>query len=157
VNGYHEAIARAAAAHPNAIIIIIAAELGQSLGARRNLAVHHAIGDWICQWDDDDRYHPHRLTLLWQAAQIAHAAVNYLVDQLHGFTAEQTLYWDDWQREPCPSNLIQGTLLARRDIMPLYPDQPRVEGIAHTSALLRADAATGFGISRLRDAGWCYL
>jgi len=35
---------------------------GELLGARRNAAVDHAGGDYICQWDDDDWYHPRRLS-----------------------------------------------------------------------------------------------
>jgi len=34
---------------------------GVHLGALRNLAVANARGAYICQWDDDDWYHPHRL------------------------------------------------------------------------------------------------
>jgi glycosyltransferase involved in cell wall biosynthesis len=33
----------------------------QHLGRLRNLAIQHASGTYICQWDDDDWYHPERL------------------------------------------------------------------------------------------------
>jgi hypothetical protein len=33
----------------------------QYLGQLRNLAIQHASGVYICQWDDDDWYHPERL------------------------------------------------------------------------------------------------
>ena len=85
------------------------------------------------------------------------AAVGYLVDQLHWFTAEDALFWDDWDSEPFPLNLIQGSILARRDIMPPYPDLPRGEDTLHTHRMLRLAATEGFGVSRLRGAGWCYI
>src|SRR5688500_18065174 len=31
------------------------------LGALRNRALAHARGEFVCQWDDDDRCHPQRL------------------------------------------------------------------------------------------------
>ncbi len=34
-----------------------------SLGELRNLSIRHAAGDYVCQWDDDDWYHPERLNL----------------------------------------------------------------------------------------------
>jgi glycosyltransferase involved in cell wall biosynthesis len=130
---------------------------GQTLGALRNVAVALARGDWVCQWDDDDRYHPERLQLQWDCARSAGAAVNYLVDQLHWFSAEALLCWDDWSAEAYPMNFVQGTLLARRDVLPPYPDVARGEDTLQTHALLRADATLRFGVSRLEDHGWCYV
>ena len=46
--------------------------------------------------------------------------MNYLVDQLHWFQPDNILYWDDWGGEPYPMNVIQGTILARREVMPPY-------------------------------------
>ena len=153
----HAAIATLAEAHPSADIRVLAAPPGQSLGALRNLTLAAARGDWICQWDDDDRYHPRRLALHLAAADAQGASAAYLVDQLHWFTADARLCWDDWDSEPYPLNLIQGSILARRAIMPPYPDLPRGEDTAQTHALLRAAAEQGFGICRLRGAGWCHI
>ncbi len=141
--------------HAGSVIRVIRVLPGQSLGRLRNQALDAASGDWVCQWDDDDRAHPLRLALQWNAAQEEAAAVSYLVDQLHWFSTEAMLYWDDWDREPYPMNLIQGTLLARRDIVPPYPDAARGEDTQQTHALLWAAATQGFRISRLRDVGWC--
>lgn len=153
----HDAMLALAASHPQAVIRVVQVAPGFRLGGLRNQAVAAAQGAWVCQWDDDDRYHPERLALQWQAVLRDRAAVGYLVDQLHWFTADSTLCWDDWEGEPYPMNLIQGTILARRDVMPAYPDLARGEDTAHTHKLLRAAAAQGFGVSRLRGAGWCYV
>ncbi|HEY1431594.1 MAG TPA: glycosyltransferase family A protein [Stellaceae bacterium] len=146
------------ATHAGASIRIEHAPPGQRLGGLRNLAIALARGEWICQWDDDDRYHPERLRLQWEHARSEQAAVNYLVDQLHWFPADNSLFWDDWGDEPYPMNVIQGTILARRDVMPPYPDIGRGEDTLQTHALLRAEAASkAFRVSRLRGIGWCYI
>jgi glycosyltransferase involved in cell wall biosynthesis len=131
---------------------VLCAPTGLALGVLRNLAVAAARGSHVCQWDDDDRYHPERLALQWRALQEAGAAACFLVDQLHAFLPERLLYWDDWEREPYPMNVVQGTLLAQRDRMPSYPEIARGEDTVLLQALLRARTP----IARLRDAGWCY-
>ena len=40
---------------------------GVSLGAARNLTVDTARGAYVCQWDDDDLYHPERLRIQYEA------------------------------------------------------------------------------------------
>ena len=153
----HAAIAALAGAHQGAEIRVLAAPPGRSLGGLRNLALDAARGDWICQWDDDDRYHPRRLAVQFAAARAEDAEAAYLVDQLHWFTKEARLCWDDWDSEPYPMNLIQGSILARRAIMPPYPELPRGEDTGQTHALLRAAAAGKFRVCRLRGAGWCHI
>ena len=150
-------VAAIVAAHAGASIRVERAPPGQRLGGLRNIAIARARGEWICQWDDDDRYHPERLRLQWEQAQSEQADVNYLVDQLHWFRADGLLFWDDWGGEPYPMNLIQGTILARRDVMPPYPDIGRGEDTLQTHALLRAEASKAFRVSRLRGMGWCYI
>ena len=154
----HQTLLDLAAPHAAACCIRVeAAPPGLTLGALRNRAVALAQGDWVCQWDDDDRYHPQRLALQMNAAQAEGAAVCCLVDQLHWFRADGLLCWDDWHGEPYPMNLIQGTLLARRDVLPPYPDLARGEDTPHLHALLRAAQEQGFKVARLRGAGWCYV
>jgi glycosyltransferase involved in cell wall biosynthesis len=48
---------------------------GLSLGELRNLSVLEADGEFVCQWDDDDWYHPRRLQ-----RQLAHLLANPLAD-----------------------------------------------------------------------------
>ena len=63
------------------------------------------------------------------------------------------LTWDDWDREPYPLNFVQGTLLAKVDKMPLYPEQARGEDTGLCLRILEA----GHRIARLRHHGWCYI
>ncbi len=144
--------ALAAKSGPGSIRVLRVAP-GQSLGTLRNLCVGAAGGDYVCQWDDDDRYHPERLALQWRALGNARADFCFLSDQLHWFPARGELFWDDWDREPYPLNFVQGSLLGRRDRMPQYPDLARGEDTAAILEILRR----GDSIVRLRDAGWCQI
>lgn len=44
------------------ISLEIEPESNKHLGQLRNLAIERAKGEYICQWDDDDWYHPERLS-----------------------------------------------------------------------------------------------
>jgi glycosyltransferase involved in cell wall biosynthesis len=50
----------------NIKIVAIERQSGQYLGALRNKAIAAASGDYICQWDDDDWYHPKRLSYQYE-------------------------------------------------------------------------------------------
>jgi len=147
----HAELERAAATH-GAAIRVLRQPARATLGSLRNAAVVAAMGDFICQWDDDDRFHPERLALQWQALHDAQADFCFLTDQLHWFPASGDMFWDDWSRESHPFDVVQGTLLGRRSRMPRYPDAVRGEDTALLVELLRSNEK----IARLRDAGWCY-
>lgn len=123
------------------------------LGALRNVSLQLAQGEFVCQWDDDDRHHPQRLALQQAALIREQADACFLSDQLHWFGVQGTLYWDDWEREAYPFNVVPGTLFARRSAMPAYLEFPRGEDSALLHALLR----NGARIARLRDCGWAYV
>lgn len=123
------------------------------LGALRNAAGALARGDLVCQWDDDDRYHPHRLQLQHDALMSEGADFCFLSDQLHFYRASGEMFWDDWHDQPYPLNFIQGTLMGRREKMPAYPDLALGEDTGACLEILRA----GHKICRLRNQGWCYI
>ena len=149
----HAALSAIAVDAPDARIRVLREPPGRILGARRNAAVAAAAGDFVCVWDDDDRYHPERLALQWQSLRAANADFGFLTDQLHWFATSGELYWDDWSREGYPLNVAQNTLLARRECMPPYPELPRGSDTALLMEILRRGAP----IARLHDAGWCYV
>jgi len=126
---------------------------GTVLGEMRNAAIDAARGDWVCQWDDDDRHHPERLRRQFEHACRVGADCAFLTDQLHLFLPSGDATWDDWQREAYPMNLIQATLLARRAVLCRYPPVQRGEDTAQFVGLLRA----GNKIARLSDHGWLYV
>ncbi len=98
------------------------------LGALRNLGTACAQGEWLCQWDDDDRYSPHRLALQAEALAGTDAAACFLHQQLHFFVETRELYWTDWRLHSERSDLgplnliIPGTVLWRR-CEAAYPEQ----------------------------------
>jgi glycosyltransferase involved in cell wall biosynthesis len=149
----HRALLALADAHPGAPIRVVAQARGVSLGRLRNAAVDAAAGRFVCQWDDDDRYHPLRLSLQRRALAEGEAEFCFLVDQLHAFPAEGSLFWDDWDREAYPLNLVQPSLFGLRAAMPRYADLGRGEDTALVFEILRA----GRRIARLREHGWCYV
>ncbi|WP_431777942.1 glycosyltransferase family 2 protein [Ottowia caeni] len=123
------------------------------LGALRNAAGAVARGDLVCQWDDDDRYHPVRLQVQHDALTSEGADFCFLSDQLHLYRATGELFWDDWHGQPYPLNFIQGTLMGRREKMPMYPDIALGEDTGACLEILRA----GYKICRVRNHGWCYV
>ena len=142
-----------AASHDDATIIIRCEPAGQSLGQLRNAAVDAARGAIICQWDDDDRYHPRRLELQFAAMRVENSEFCFLTDQLHLFAADRTMYWDDWNLEVHPLNLVQGTLLGTKAALGRYPPFSRGEDTPLILDLLRR----GRRITRLRDHGYLYV
>lgn len=95
---------------------IVHAERGKSLGELRNMAVAAAEGDLVCQWDDDDQYHPDRLMRQWEALEEAKADACFLASQLHYFAQSRELYVRDTRRVG-----IEGTVMHRRGLPVRYP------------------------------------
>jgi glycosyltransferase involved in cell wall biosynthesis len=134
-------------------VAVLRATEGLTLGELRNVAVAQARGDYVCQWDDDDRYHPLRLEAQFAALRAAGSDFCFLTDQLHLFLDSRKMYWDDWEREPPPLNFVQGTLLGRKDKLPPYPALTRGEDTPVVLELLRR----GHTVTRLREHGYLYV
>ena len=58
---------------------------GLTLGELRNFSVQLARYPLVCQWDDDDLYHPRRLETQFAYLKIHCADFCFLTDQLHFF------------------------------------------------------------------------
>lgn len=92
----------------------------RSLGALRNLAVAEAGGELLCQWDDDDLYHPERIAAQCADLKRHDAVATVLQDLLHFSEADRTLRWLNWAATPLQGH--PGTLLCRRESIVRYPD-----------------------------------
>src|SRR6185312_14331875 len=77
---------------------VIAAEPGSTLGTLRNLSLDAATGDVVCQWDDDDCYHPDRVLRQVERMTQHRARACFLTDNLHLLEPEGQLFWTDWAR-----------------------------------------------------------
>ncbi len=123
------------------------------LGALRNTAVELANGALICQWDDDDFYHPARIAAQVAQLRASDAAACFMTDQLHLFVESGELYWDDWTVEAFPGCFIQGSLLARIEVMPSYPEISRGEDTQIVTDLI----ASGHRVTALQQMGQLYV
>lgn len=126
---------------------------GHTLGELRNRAVDLSHYPIVCQWDDDDLYHPRRLELQFAHLQSQQADFCFLTDQLHLFEAERVMFWDDWKIEPYPMNLIQGTLMGYKCHLGRYPALARGEDTPVVVDLVRR----GCRIAALSGMGWLYV
>ena len=81
-------------------IQFVGAPLDLSLGAMRNLSLEISKGQIVCQWDDDDLYHPSRIVTQYKALMEnpAHVASCY-TKFFKSFVPSHEMYWVDWSKE----------------------------------------------------------
>lgn len=98
----------------------VEAPAGTPLGALRNLAVDVAAGEYVCQWDDDDSYHPDRI-LTQMVSLLKHEAAACIM--------LRWMLWDGARGKLSVSGRRpwEGSLLCRKDKMPCYPAISRGE------------------------------
>jgi len=125
------------------IRIVVPDGPGGKLGALRNLSLRAARGDWICQWDDDDLYHPQRLELGMLMLQSMQADALFL---------SRWMLWSPAARRIGVSGKREweGSMLARRACVPPYPALARGEDTAVMHAMLKRGRVV------LLDAPWLY-
>jgi glycosyltransferase involved in cell wall biosynthesis len=81
-------------------ILFVEAPAMLTLGAMRNVSVELATGEIVCQWDDDDVYHPLRLTTQYKALISDSRNVASLYSEfLKYFCNSHEVYWCDWSKE----------------------------------------------------------
>ncbi|HQT65595.1 MAG: hypothetical protein B7Z75_06030 [Acidocella sp. 20-57-95] len=106
------ALRQLAGADPD--IVLCEAPAGQSLGELRNISVARASGEFICQWDDDDLYDPQRIAVAMGVLLKASVSAVFL---------QNLLLW--WQARGKLAisvlRLWEGTILAHRSVVPVYP------------------------------------
>jgi glycosyltransferase involved in cell wall biosynthesis len=98
-----------------------------SLGAMRNLSIEIATGDYICQWDDDDLYHPARISTQLKPLLDKDVIASLYCEHLKFFSHTNELYWIDWSIESVEHRkYLPGTVLFRKEIFfrdnQLYPE-----------------------------------
>lgn len=115
-----------------------------TLGELRNRAVAEAAGEYVCQWDDDDIYHPERVSAQLAALiEGAHEAV-VLQDVLQFFPQQRRLFWTNWRATQIGGH--PGALFMRRDAPVRYPEAGPEARLGEDSAVareLRARARLG--------------
>lgn len=131
---------------------------GLPLGALRNMAIDAAAGSVVCQWDDDDCYHPERLgrQLRWMLDRRARACL--LTDHLHYLEDDGALLWVDWRlgRDTGPGRLMPGSLMMSKQDGARYPEAGPYARRGEDSVLLSALHEAG-DVAALEDHGHLYL
>lgn len=97
-----------------------------TLGELRNCAIDVAKGDYICQWDDDDWYHPRRLELQFQALLRQNKSACLLSRWLIYSRLDNKAYCSNLR-------LWEGSLMCHRALMlsgPGYPAMSKGEDTA---------------------------
>jgi hypothetical protein len=116
------------------------------LGDLRNVAVDAAQGQLICQWDDDDLYHPDRVKLQVEALTQSGAAAHLLT---------QVLFWWPARRRFALTAVgaFEGSVMARRDRFPRYRPLARGEDSHVLAELSLQHRVTGEATPFL----YCYI
>jgi glycosyltransferase involved in cell wall biosynthesis len=90
-----------------------------NLGQLRNISLDVAATDIVCQWDDDDLYHPRRLETQLALLEAKGSDAVYLQDVMQYYPESCALYWTNWRATPSAGH--PGTLMARRSAGFRYP------------------------------------
>lgn len=92
-----------------------------SLGALRNRSIQEAQGEILCQWDDDDLYHPTRLQYQYEAMTQNAADAVYLQNVFHLFPKTNELFWTNWSYGDKKGH--PATVMCKKDFGFKYPEE----------------------------------
>lgn len=130
------------------IRIVIAADRLR-LGGLRNLSVEAARGDVICQWDDDDLYHPQRLEAQYALLVGGDYEAVYLQELMQYYPERRALYSTNWRATPVGG--LPGTLMAHRTAPLNYPENGATSMLGEDTEVALALIARG-RVGYVRDA-----
>jgi glycosyltransferase involved in cell wall biosynthesis len=124
-------------------IRIIEPQGALTLGALRNIAWGAATGDFICQWDDDDMYHPTRIAAQMGALEGLGGVSTCLEEVMQFFPASRRVYLTNWRATP--PTAMPATLFCRSSARVRYPEEgPEATLGEDLSVLLQLQALGGF-------------
>lgn len=105
-----------------------------SLGAMRNLSIEVATSRIVCQWDDDDLYHPLRLATQYHALLGRDVVASLYTEHLKYYRQSGELYWVDWSQEKSEDRkYLPGTVMFNKKQFEkvgniLYPEKGNQSG-----------------------------
>lgn len=121
------------------------------LGDLRNRSLDLADGEMVCQWDDDDLYHPERITRQLDTMLMSGSEVSFLAEHFAIADESNDLYLCDWHRTS--EGGMPSTLLGSKRSLPQYPGLPRHEDTVFQRTLLRSEVR----IANLRDLSGLHI
>lgn len=131
---------------------------GLSLGALRNLSLSAASGDVVCQWDDDDCFHPDRIRVQLDSMRAQSGAASFLTDHFQFLEEDRALVWVDWTLggKSGREQLLPGTIMMQNDARFRYPETGPYAQRGEDSVLL-ASLYDEVAVVALRGEGRLYL
>jgi glycosyltransferase involved in cell wall biosynthesis len=96
-----------------------------TLGRLRNISLDMASGPLICQWDEDDIYHPDRLNVQVSHLRQSRRGGVFLQTLYHFFERSRELYIQDWGCFARPFDCHPGTWIIKKDPRVRYPMRGR--------------------------------
>jgi glycosyltransferase involved in cell wall biosynthesis len=112
-----------------------------SLGALRNESVRCSNGSIICQWDDDDLYHPQRLQYQYDAMSSSDSDAVLLRDVMQLFADSRQIYCTNWHATELGA--FPASLMCRKASGILYPEIGREASLGEDTAVGRQLLAGG--------------
>jgi len=113
----------------------------RTLGELRNISVAQAYGDIICQWDDDDIFHPMRLEEQLNFLQSTGADANILAEILLFFDQTRELFYTNWTNTLDKG--FAGSLMCKKNSVPLYPESGEQSTLGEDSYVVGQLNASG--------------
>lgn len=102
-------------------IIFVEAPSDICLGEMRNTSIELSHGDVICQWDDDDLYHPDRV--MYQYQLLTSSSCNSgscYTNFLKYFKQDNKMYWCDWKGEGDIRKFLCGSIMFYKKYYHVY-------------------------------------
>jgi glycosyltransferase involved in cell wall biosynthesis len=127
-----------------------------TLGMLRNISMEAAGGDIICQWDDDDVYHPERLATQVECMLQQQGKACFFTDQLSHFSSSNKLHWVDWSSRGKRTSIIPGTVMMFKDARFRYPEAGPFAKAGEDMVFLRK-IMMSLKIARLSNRGYLYV
>jgi glycosyltransferase involved in cell wall biosynthesis len=102
----------------------------ETVGDLRNITIERSTGEYLATWDDDDLYHPDRLTLQFMVAEQYQADAVVLLREALWWPARRRFAYSRERR-------WENSLLAKRSDMPRYPSLAKSSDRAVTFELVK--------------------
>lgn len=129
-----------------------------TLGQLRNAAIDAAAGEVLCQWDDDDCYHPDRIRVQVEQMLNNNGRACCLTDHLQFLDEDRALVWIDWTLggKYGKDQLLPGTIVMFKDDRFRYPESGPYARRGEDTVLLY-DICETVPVVAAKGLGYLYL
>jgi glycosyltransferase involved in cell wall biosynthesis len=125
-----------------------------SLGALRNISLAEAHGSLVCQWDDDDLYHPRRLAEQARLFNESGCTAVFLRDVFQFVSTTRELFGTNWHATETGG--FPGSLMCRHASAIRYPESGTDAALGEDRVVARQLLAAG-GVQTLDECPWLFV